>query len=39
MKAREQPTRFELAIHRGAARGLGLTLSQSLMLRADAAIG
>jgi putative ABC transport system substrate-binding protein len=35
----EQPTRFELAIHRGAARALDLTLPQSLMLRADAVIG
>jgi hypothetical protein len=35
----EQPTRFELAIHRGAVLALDLTLPQRLMLRADAVIG
>jgi putative tryptophan/tyrosine transport system substrate-binding protein len=31
----EQPTRFELIVNRGTAKGLGITLPQSLLVRAD----
>lgn len=31
----ERPTRFELVLNLAAARGLGITISQSLLLRAD----
>jgi putative ABC transport system substrate-binding protein len=34
----EQPTRFELVVNRKAAMNLGITLSPTLMLRADRVI-
>jgi putative ABC transport system substrate-binding protein len=31
----EQPTKFQLIVHVKTARALGITISQSLLLRAD----
>jgi putative ABC transport system substrate-binding protein len=34
----EQPTNFELVVNRAAAKGLGLTIPPSVLLRADAVL-